>query len=561
MKIGAFTFVLHTHLPYVREAGRWPFGEEMLHEVAAESYIPLLDALYDLKEEGHKPRLTLGLTPILLEQLADPGILSRLEIYLQERLELAKGDLDKYEREGHGHLSYLARFYYNWYENVLTSFRERYSRDLVGAFRRLQDEGTLEIITSAATHAYLPLMERDSTIHGQLKVGVDSYRHHFGRAPRGVWLPECGYRPAYLEERQYKPGIEEFLDDLGLRYFFTDTHALEGGPLLGKAAGDVVGPYGGVPRRKVVISEEPLATKGTTFRPYFVHGTPVAVLGRNQRTGLQVWSAAHGYPGDYIYREFHRKSSSSGLRYWRVTGNVELGQKEFYDPYQAAGKAKEHANHFAHSVTEELSKYHHDTSEFGIVVSAYDTELFGHWWFEGVAWLKEVLAILGKSEEVELTTAGAYLEEHPPSEALALPESSWGQGGTHWTWLNPKTEWIWPLIHHAERRMEELIERHRSDMHPVFEQAARELLLLESSDWPFLISTGQAKEYATSRFQGHLARFNHLAYIASAGKTKEEDRAFLDLLAQVDNPFPHIDYLAFAKREGRSGVGTEGGVL
>jgi len=283
MKKGAFTFVLHTHLPYVREAGRWPFGEEMLHQVIAESYIPLLDALYDLKEEGHRPRLTLGLTPILLEQLADPGILSRLEIYLQERLELAKGDLDKYEREGHGHLSYLARFYHDWYEEILISFRERYGRDLVGAFRRLQEEGTLEIITSAATHAYLPLMERDSTIYGQLKVGIDSYRRHFGQAPGGVWLPECGYRPAYLKEGRYKPGIEEFLADLDLRYFFTDTHALEGGPLLGKAAGDVIGPYGGVPRRKLVISEESLATKGTTFRPYFVHGTPVAVLGRSTR--------------------------------------------------------------------------------------------------------------------------------------------------------------------------------------------------------------------------------------------------------------------------------------
>ncbi|MFQ6001605.1 MAG: hypothetical protein ACE5LG_08040, partial [Anaerolineae bacterium] len=164
MKKGAFTFVLHTHLPYVREAGRWPFGEEMLHEVATESYIPLLDALYDLKEGGHRPRLTLGLTPILLEQLADPGILSRLEIYLQERLELAKCDLDKYEREGHSHLSHLARFFHDWYKGILTSFRERYGRDLVSAFRRLQGEGDLEIITSAATHAYLPLMDRDSTI-------------------------------------------------------------------------------------------------------------------------------------------------------------------------------------------------------------------------------------------------------------------------------------------------------------------------------------------------------------------------------------------------------------
>ncbi|MBC7262958.1 MAG: DUF1957 domain-containing protein [Chloroflexi bacterium] len=555
MRKGAFTFVLHTHLPYVRKAGRWPHGEEMIHEAMAETYIPLLNALYDLKQEGHNPHCTLGLTPILLEQISDPDVLKHFELYLEERLSLVHNDIWRHQEAGDAHLLYLAQFYRDWYNEILQSFRQRYHRDLVGAFRDLQDEGNLDIITCAATHGYLPLMSRDSTIYGQLKIGIQSYYRHFGRAPRGIWLPECGYRPAYLENQHYKPGLEEFLADLNLGYFFTDTHVIRGGRMVGKVVGDAIGPYGAIPKRVLVVREDerPEATDRTTMRPYYVHSAKVAVFGRDERTGLQVWSAAHGYPGDYIYREFHRKDAHSGLRYWKITGDgVDLGAKEYYDPYQAFHKVHEHADHFVSLVRDEVNAYHAETGGFGIVVSAYDTELFGHWWFEGVAWLKEVLRRLDKDEDVLLTTAGDYLEEHEPVEVITLPESSWGNGGGHWTWLNPDTEWMWPLIHHAERKMEELVARYPDAsevMKEVLNQAARELVLLQSSDWPFLVTTGQAKEYANGRFQQHLARFNHLASVAERGTITEEDRKILDSVADLDNPFPDIDYRVFAKRE------------
>mgnify|MGYP005866752651 FL=1 len=197
MALGYFTFVLHTHLPYVRLAGRWPHGEEMIHQAVAETYIPLLNALYDLKAEGYHPRLTLGLTPILMEQLADPDVRQHFEIYVEERLGLLAADLERFEAAGEGHLAYLARYYSDWYESTLDAFRRRYQRDLVGAFRQLQREGNLEVITSAATHGYLPLMARDSTIYGQLQVGVSTYWQRRDMAPRGIWLPEAGYRPPF----------------------------------------------------------------------------------------------------------------------------------------------------------------------------------------------------------------------------------------------------------------------------------------------------------------------------------------------------------------------------
>lgn len=552
---GAFTFVLHSHLPYVRKAGRWPHGEEMVHEAIAETYIPLLNALFELKQEGCTPHLTIGLTPILLEQLSDPDVLAHFEIYVLEKLALVEADIRRHRTSHDAHLLYLAEFYLSWYQNILEAFTERYKQNLVAAFQQLQDEGNLDILTSAATHGYLPLMERDSTIYAQLKVGFETSRQHLGRAPRGIWLPECGYRPAFVQDGTYKPGLEEFLSELNLAYFFTDTHVIVGGKLVGKVAGDAIGPYGALPKRKLVmrVDERPEAKQRTTMRPYYVHSANVAVYGRDERTGLQVWSAAHGYPGDFLYREFHRKDDHSGLQYWRITGaQVDLGQKAFYDPQPAINQVRLHADHFVHILEEEVSRYYEAAGKPGIVVSAYDTELFGHWWFEGVAWLKEVLRRLDKNETVALMTAGDYLEAYPPDEVIALPESSWGQGGGHWTWLNPDTEWMWPLIHSAELRMEELVARYpqaEGELRDVLNQAARELLLLESSDWPFLISTGQAREYASGRFQQHLARFHHLASIADSGAFTDVNRHFLAHAAELDNPFPSIDYRVFARRE------------
>lgn len=555
MEQGAFTFVLHSHLPYVRKAGRWPHGEEMIHEAIAETYIPLLNALYDLKQDGCQPHLTIGLTPILLEQLADAEVLDHFQLYLLERLSLIKTDILRHEKTHDDKLLHLAHFYQDWYQGILQSFIERYQRDLVGAFRRLQDEGNLDIITSAATHSYLPLMERNSTVYAQLRVGAQTYQRHLGRAAHGIWLPECGYRPAFVQGKWYKPGIEEFLADLNLSYFFTDTHVIGGGHFVGKVAGDAIGPYGGLPKRKWIVhaDERPEAKQRTTMRPYYVHSANVAVYGRDERTGLQVWSAAHGYPGDFRYREFHRKDSHSGLQYWRITGaQVDLGQKELYDPEPAMRQAQMHADHFVGLITDEVRSYYAFTGKPGIVISAYDTELYGHWWFEGITWLKEVLRQLDKHPEVKLSTAGDYLETNPPDEVIALPESSWGAGGGHWTWLNPETEWMWPLIHNAELRMEQLVASHPQacgGLRDVLTQAAREILLLESSDWPFLVSTGQAKEYASGRFQQHVARFNHLAAIADTGEVSEVNKSFLATTADLDNPFSDLDYRVFQAKE------------
>ena len=561
-KSGAFTFVLHSHLPYARQAGMWPHGEEWVHEAIAETYLPLLNALTDLEAEGVPYQLTIGVTPILGEQLADPLIVDHFVHYAAERAAWAAEDVGRFDKTGDTVMRDLARFYHHWYARALTSFQDRFGRDLIGAFRGLQDRGRIEVATCAATHGYLPLLARDSSIYGQVKTGVGAYKQRYGRPPKAIWLPECAYRAAVVEQEDgreiRRPGLESFLAAQGIRVFFSETHTVEGGRPVGKAAGEAIGLYGGVPRRyAVALSPEEQSEPGTTFQPYWVGDAvgEVAVLGRNNRTGQQVWSGTFGYPGDAWYREFHRKDGVSGMQYWRIGGpGVDLGDKPPYDPAKAAERVADHARHYVALVEEVLTEYQQQNGRFGVISSAYDTELFGHWWFEGVDWLKAVLRGLAASESVELTTASRIVEEHAPERVMQLPESSWGAGGSHFTWLNVDTQWMWPPIHAAERRMEDLVARHPDadgELRDVLNQAARELLLLQSSDWPFLVTTGQAKDYASQRFTEHLERYNQLCDFVDTGVPLDiEAKRVYSSLAERDNPFPAIDYRVFAARQG-----------
>ncbi|HWV25118.1 MAG TPA: 1,4-alpha-glucan branching protein domain-containing protein [Thermomicrobiales bacterium] len=566
---GAFTFVLHSHLPYARQAGMWPHGEEWVHEAIAETYVPLWTALQDLADEGVDYRITVSMTPILGEQLADPLIIEHFLTYAEERAAWAAADIERFRDAGDKEMTSLAKYFHHWYSRTLTTFRDRFGADLLGALKKLQDRGLVEISTCAATHGYLPLLSRDSSIYGQIQTGVDTFVKHFGRRPKAIWLPECAYRPAFVESEGgtsvTRPGLESFLAAQDIRVFFSETHTVEGGRPVGKAAGDAMGIYGAGPRRKLVTEPtEEQQDPGTTFKSYWVGDAAgqTAVLARNNRTGQQVWSGSFGYPGDEWYREFHRKDGVSGMQYWRIGGpGTDLGSKPPYNPERAQERVQDHARHFVGLVDELLRQYKDQTGEYGIISSNYDTELFGHWWFEGVDWLKGVLKGLAALDTVDLTTASAWVDEHGGNEVMVLPESSWGMGGNHYTWLNPETEWMWPIIHSAESRMEQLVAdfpEAEGDALRLLNQAARELLLLQSSDWPFLVTTGQAKEYATQRFNEHTDRFNSLADIVERedGMTDAE-RGMLAALEQRDNPFSHINYRSFAERQGSAELASD----
>jgi len=529
MTTGSTTFVLHTHLPYCRLAGRWPHGEEWLHEAMLECYLPLLQAFRRLAA-GTQGSLgvTINMTPILAEQLGDPTVIEHFRGYIAGRVERARSDVQRLATSPAGLPESTAMFHAGRYEATRAFFEDTLHGDLLDGLADLEASGHIEIATSAATHGYLPLLVDEDAIRFQVKTGVESHRRNFGRAPRSFWLPECAYRP----------GLEEFLDEAGIKVFFVETHLITGGRARGKASHDVVGPYDlpSIDPTPVELPERPL----TTFRAYRVGDSRVSVIGRNERTGKQVWSATHGYPGDPAYREFHKKDDTSGLHYWRVTGDkVDLGQKAEYDPAAAARVAETQALHFHGVVRSELEAYQQSADEPGLVLQSYDTELFGHWWLEGVQWLESAIRGLAGDPNLQLITAGDYVAANPPAQKINLPEGSWGDGGDHRTWDNAGTSATWPEIRARQARARSLLTIDT----PASRQLARELLLLQSSDWQFLMTTGQAHDYAVERFNSHCQRFDALADAMTDGSA-----AAASLVADygwLDNPFPTINPLNY----------------
>jgi 1,4-alpha-glucan branching enzyme len=533
--------------------GRWPHGTDWLCEAAFECYLPLLEVAHRLVADGISPKWSINISPVLAEQLASPEFQKELAFYRDNVLRACADSREHFAGQGRSDIVELTHFWEEFYERMWELHR-RIGGDIPGTFAELQREGHVEMLTCAATHGYLPLLSRDESVHLQLRTAVQTHVRHFGRAPRGIWLPECAYRPRYEwtpptgrergARRWMRPGIEEMLAAHGLEYFVADAHLV--------AASEPVFLYKDyVPMRGEVSESRPEVARSWRRSPYSPArvasrgGTGYAVaFFRDPRTTLQVWSREHGYPGDASYLEFHKKHHPGGLRFWRITdAGKDLGTKQPYDPAAAARQAAAHARHFVELVRETAvsagSPVH--------VCSPYDAELFGHWWFEGPAWLELVARGL-EAAGVTPMTLGEALEAVPPKESVALPEGSWGEGGDHRVWLNPDTEWTWDRLYSAEAEWADLLRQSgngSAEFRRALTQATRELLLLEASDWQFLITTFSARDYAERRVAEHYAEFKRSAEIARALAGGEpltvEAAETLRRLEREDFCFPDLD--------------------
>ena len=552
---GKLHLVLHSHLPYVLGHGTWPHGTDWLYEAASETYIPILREFSILEKEGIPFKLSIGLTPILCEQLSHKLFTGGFESYLEQKITDARQNREEFKATGDRELADLAEMWEAEYLAIKRYFENKLKRDIIGGFKEFQDKGYLEIITCGATHGYLPLLGTDQSVRAQVMTAVDSYKRHFGQPPRGIWMPECAYRPAY----NWKPpvgggepferkGVEEILHESGLEWTVADSHLLLGG----KSHGVYIDRYEALKILWSRFAENYKPIEGdsekTTLKPYMISSTGLAigtaVFFRDPDTALQVWSGEWGYPGNPAYLDFHKKHFPGGHRYWRVTdAKADLADKKIYHPEWVEDTIEEQAEHFVDLVAEKLKSG-------GVLTAPFDAELFGHWWFEGPRWLSLVARKLNEREGIGMTTGVEALQEFPPSEALSLPEGSWGQGGFHYIWLNEWTEWTWRHIYKAENEMIRLVREWLkagcpNDAGEVIEQAARELLLLESSDWQFLISTWSARDYAENRIGFHNDAFIQLARFAfrmlSGEELSEEEHTRYILLSEQDNPFPEIN--------------------
>ena len=541
-----FIFTLHSHLPYVLHHGRWPHGSDWICEAALDTYLPLLEVLRGLASDDVAAPVTIGFTPILANQLTSPVFVSEMETFFTQRVEACAEAPASLATTGDSHLLPLVGFWRERLERLRNLFHT-IDADLIGAFRQLEAAGRIEIISSAATHGYLPLLARDESIRLQLAVGVSEHRRIFGRSPKGCWLPECAYRPRGPWEpwptaprMGMRRGIEEHLADAGYQFFFVDAHLAAAGRPLGLSGDPAGDPNMHTPVRSA-IEGEPLRSP---YRAYRVAHGPVAAYVRDPKASMQVWSRFEGYPGDEWYMEFHKMRWPGGLKLWRVTGpGVDLGQKQPYNPDAAAGKARDHANHFAHLLAGIAAAQSQNRES--VVVAPFDTELFGHWWFEGPLFLEHVYrAAAGQRNAVRPVTGSQHLATHPPRAAIRLPWGSWGANGDSSMWLSDQTAWTWERLWPLEQSFWDVAPAALASpaARPVLAQAARELLLAQSSDWQFIISTGAASDYAEKRFREHCDETEKLIAALSPGREGdlESSQQIAAELYQQDHVFPNI---------------------
>ncbi|TKJ38576.1 glycoside hydrolase [candidate division LCP-89 bacterium B3_LCP] len=542
--IGSFSLVLHSHLPYVISHGKWPHGMDWLNEAAAETYLPLLRIFDQLVHEGHSPKVTIGLSPVLCEQLTDDVFKADFKEYLNMKVEAARLDQSSFQKAGEQEMAQLAENWEKFYEHIAQDYKDKYDEDILSGFKRLQDDGHIEIITCAATHGYLPLLGEDECINAQVKIAVENYLKHFGRKPNGIWLPESAYRPCRQwsspingEDSRLRVGIEEFLHMHDLRYFYVDSHMIEGGKALGiylERFEALKKYHDEFAKGYTKISDE---FKRTPYQSYMVRSRDefdgrIHAFIRDPKTGLQVWSGEHGYPGDGEYLDFHKKHFPGGHRYWRVTSaKADLGDKELYNPQLVQKRIDENAGHFKEVVRQVLLNEGKDADGLPLICAPFDTELFGHWWFEGPRWMYQALKWIAQDQEINLVTGSEYLDQVESSHIVSLPEGSWGEGGHHHIWFNEDTSWSWELIYEAEKKMidavDKWIDHPGKRVQDLLAQLARELLLLESSDWQFLISTFSARDYAETRLVRHHLDFDMLykmlEKLTSGGEPDEEE--------------------------------------
>ena len=523
---GYLSILLHAHLPYIRHPEFEDCLEERwLVEALLECYLPLLTMLEQRAARGAKGTITLSLSPTLLAMLADPLLRDRLQHRVERLLNLAERDVARYG--GDSRLKPLAIRYRDQFRAALVQYVERYGRDLAQAFRGVEAAGVARLVTCGATHGFLPLMDLGpSAWRAQIGVAVREFERHIGHAPEGFWLPECGYAP----------GVESVLAEFGIRWFVVDGHG--------------------------VLDACPRPKPGT-YAPLQTAAGPLA-LGRDAESSRQVWSASEGYPGDSWYREYYRDQGFDlplsevgeflpsggtrthlGLKYYRITDR-RTPHREPYDPARAAERVAAHADHFVAGRIAQAEAAALALGQPAFLLAPYDAELFGHWWYEGPAWLDKVLDRIERSGSLVAADPLVASSRLPRIPKGRLHPCSWGEGGFAGVWLDPTNDWIYRHLLRASERMRDLAaggDRGDPLRERALKQAGRELLLAQASDWAFIMKTGTLVPYAVRRTETHLGRFDRLAEALGGATVNVESLAEMEASYPL---FPELDPGLFA---------------
>ncbi|HLC16189.1 MAG TPA: 1,4-alpha-glucan branching protein domain-containing protein [Thermodesulfovibrionia bacterium] len=523
--------MLHGHLPFVRhpEYGD-PFEERWLFEAIIECYLPLLGMLDNLERDNIRCRFTMSLTPPLISMLKDSFLQQRFLNHLNRLIELAEKEVHRTRNMLKLHDT--ACKYSELFQKHKTTFVQRYKMDIAAGFLEYLKKGHIEITTCCATHGFLPLLGfHRQSVFTQITEAVKHHEYYLGYKPQGIWLAECGYNPQ----------DESILQHAGLKYFFVESHGLT------KA-----------------VPQPVYKTYGPVRTPCQLY-----VFARDRESAEEVWSAQVGYPGDGNYREYYRDIGydldmdyiapyihesgvriNTGIKYYKVTAaGVDSADKEPYSFEMAQARTKVHAEDFLKKRIRQILTVRHILGIKPLVVSPYDMELYGHWWYEGPKFLENLFRAFSRQSVVLPVTATEYLESSPSPVEVSRPyPSSWGMNGYNEYWLNEKNHWMWKHLHVAAMRMKDFARQYErchadSTVERILNQALRELLLAQSSDWPFILSSQTTTVYAANRTAEHLSRFHQLC---DQLKEKNINKRLLIHLENKNNIFPLIDFRDFA---------------
>ncbi|MBN1405583.1 MAG: DUF1957 domain-containing protein [Candidatus Omnitrophica bacterium] len=523
---GYLSFILHAHLPFVRHPEHDTFLEESwFFEGITETYIPLIKMIDGLLDDGVDFGLTISLSPTLMAMLEDELLNNRYRRKLELLLELSYKEIERTKSDPWQNK--LAHMYNDLFKETLYIYKDKYNSRLLNAFKKFDSSGKVEIMVCVGTHPFLPNIEMyPQAVRAQVKVSTDTYSRIFGHKPRGVWLPECGYYP----------GLDKILHEYGIKYFIIETHG--------------------------ILFAEPRPRFGV-YSPYLCK-SGVAVFGRDSESSKAVWSAVEGYPGNNNYREFYRDIGfdldheyikphlngdgtrmHTGIKYHRITGKTNY--KEFYNPEVAKQTAASHAGNFMFNREKQIEYLHDKLGRKPLIVAPYDAELYGHWWFEGIDWLNFVIRKVCYDQNVfKLITPPAYLKLYDKYQVIAPSFSSWGWKGYSEVWLEGSNDWIYPHIHMMIERATEIANKFYKNNDEKLEKAlnhlARELILAQASDWPFMMKTNSFSYYASQRVKDHIDRFHALYDMIISGNV---DYAWLDRRMSQYNLFPEIDFRVY----------------
>jgi 1,4-alpha-glucan branching enzyme len=490
--VGTFCLVLHSHLPWLAHHGRWPVGEEWLYQAWAQAYLPVLDVVERLAAEGRRDLLTLGVTPVLAAQLDDPYCLRGVHHWLGGWLLRAHGAAPR--------LPDLGADEHRRATAALELFETRWLHGASPLLRGLADAGAVELLGGPATHPFGPLLD-DRVRAFALETGLRDAALRVGRRPAGIWAPECGYAPG-MEAGYAAAGVERFL---------VDGPALHGDTALARTVGT----------------------------------SEVVCVGRDLEITYRVWSPRSGYPGGADYRDFHTYDHASGLKPARVTGRqVPSEQKRPYDPGRAAAAVARDAADFVGVVRARLAEQRERLDRPALTVAAFDTELFGHWWSEGPAWLEAVLRALPEAD-VAVTTLRGAVDAGRVGGPVELPSSSWGSGKDWRVWAG---EQVGDVVALNERVQKALLRVPARDLtrDPLRDVLAEQALLALSSDWAFMVSKDSAADYARGRAQLHAGRVEELAGLLADGH-----RDAAEALVARWGPDPHRADAVFGHLDAR----------